>query len=95
MADGMKVDYATINRAADDCKDSGTELQQLFDQLKSDLAPLTNSWEGDAQIAYGQKQQEWDSSFEDLKQLLAQIAGVLPQMADGYQATERGVQDMF
>lgn len=95
MADGMVVDFATIQRAADDCNDSGKELQQLFDQLKSDLAPLVNSWEGSAQSAYLQKQQEWDSSFEELKQLLAQIAGVLPQIADGYAGTESGVRDLF
>ena len=91
----MLVDYATIQRAADDCNDSGKELQQLFDQLKSDLAPLINTWDGDAMIAYSQKQQQWDSSFEELKQLLAQIAAVLPQIADGYQGTESGVRDLF
>jgi WXG100 family type VII secretion target len=91
----MKVDYATIHAAADDCKNTGGELESLFGQLKSDLAPLVNTWQGDAQTAYLAAQQEWDNKFEELKQLLAQVAGVLPQLADGYQSTEQGVTGLF
>jgi len=91
----MKVDYATIHAAADDCKNTGGELESLFGQLKSDLAPLVNTWDGDAKVAYMAAQQEWDNKFEELKQLLAQVAGVLPQLADGYQATEQGVTGLF
>ncbi|OXM55730.1 WXG100 family type VII secretion target [Amycolatopsis alba] len=91
----MKVDYATIHAAADDCKSTGGELEGLFGQLKSDLSPLVNTWDGDAKVAYMAAQQEWDNSFEELKQLLAQVAGVLPQLADGYQSTEQGVTGLF
>ncbi|MFC3449959.1 WXG100 family type VII secretion target [Amycolatopsis speibonae] len=91
----MKVDYATIHAAADDCKNTGGELESLFGQLKSDLAPLVNTWQGDAQTAYLSAQTEWDNKFEELKQLLAQVAGVLPQLADGYQSTEQGVTGLF
>ncbi|RSN27808.1 WXG100 family type VII secretion target [Amycolatopsis sp. WAC 04169] len=91
----MKVDYATIHAAADDCKNTGGELESLFGQLKSDLSPLVNTWDGDAKVAYMAAQQEWDNKFEELKQLLAQVAGVLPQLADGYQATEQGVTGLF
>ncbi|SDY64859.1 WXG100 family type VII secretion target [Amycolatopsis xylanica] len=95
MPDGIVVDYATIHAAADDCQKTGGELQAQFDQLKQDLAPLINSWEGAAREAYGAAQKAWDDSFEDLKQVLAQIAAVLPQLADGYQGTESGVEQLF
>lgn len=91
----MKVDYNTIHTAADDCKKTGGELESLFGQLKSDLAPLVGTWTGDAQTAYLAAQAEWDKKFEELKQLLAQVAGVLPSLADGYQETERGVTGLF
>lgn len=91
----MKVDYNTIHTAAEDCRSTGGELEALFGQLKSDLAPLVNTWGGDAQTAYLAAQTEWDNKFEELKQLLAQVAGVLPQLADGYQATEGNVTNLF
>jgi early secretory antigenic target protein ESAT-6 len=95
MPDAMKVDYGTIQRAAQDCEDTTKELQAKFDQLKQDLAPLVNSWQGDARDNYRAAQTQWDQQFDDLKQVLAKIAIALPQVADGYQATDKGVQDLF
>jgi WXG100 family type VII secretion target len=95
MPDGIVVDYATIHGAADDCTATGGELQAQFDQLKQDLSPLTHEWEGEARTAYDAAQRVWDQKFEDLKQVLAQIAAVLPQIADGYQGTESGVTNLF
>ncbi|GAB3486511.1 WXG100 family type VII secretion target [Amycolatopsis cihanbeyliensis] len=89
------VDYNTINTAAEDCNKTGGELGSLFEDLKSKLNPLVTTWEGEAQAAYLEQQRQWDNAFEDMKQLLAQIAAVLPQIADGYQGTESGVTKMF
>ncbi|GAA4540411.1 MULTISPECIES: WXG100 family type VII secretion target [Amycolatopsis] len=95
MADGIVVDYGVINAAADDCNSTGKELQAAFDKLKDDLRPLTHDWEGAARTQYDEAQRVWDQKFEDLKQVLAQIATALPQIADGYQGTEQGVKDLF
>ncbi|GAA1207437.1 MULTISPECIES: WXG100 family type VII secretion target [Prauserella] len=92
---GIKVDYATIQTAAEDCKSTGSELEALFEQLKSNLAPLTSEWEGDAMAAWQELQQNWNNSLDELKQVLAQIATALPQIADSYQGTEQGIKGMF
>ncbi|GAB3153024.1 WXG100 family type VII secretion target [Amycolatopsis sp. NPDC004378] len=92
---GIKVNYATIRAAADDCQQTGGELQQAFDRLKDDLKPLITTWTGSAKDQYDQAQRTWDQSFEDLKQVLAQIAAALPQIADGYQATDNAVEGLF
>jgi early secretory antigenic target protein ESAT-6 len=96
MPDGsIKVDYATIHGAADDCSSTVKQLGSQFDQLKSDLNPLITTWEGDAKDAYLNAQKQWDDKFADLSQLLAQVASVLPQIADGYQSNETGVTGLF
>ena len=95
MPGGMKVDYATIHQAADDCTKTGGELDALFEQLKSQLAPLTDSWSGPAMEAWEQKQMAWNQALDEMKQLLAQIATALPQIADGYQETDSAIQKMF
>jgi len=91
----IKVDYATIERASEDCRRTEGELAALFDQLKQDLAPLINSWSGNAKLMYEQHQGEWDKAFEDLKVVLNQIAIALPEIRDGYQATDKGVEGLF
>ncbi|GAA3538275.1 WXG100 family type VII secretion target [Amycolatopsis ultiminotia] len=96
MPDGrIVVDPSTIHRAAEDCTATGTQLGNLFDHLKQDLNPLVTDWTGEAKDQYMQAQNEWDQKFDELKQLLAQVAAVLPQIADGYQSTDRNVQNLF
>jgi 6 kDa early secretory antigenic target len=96
MPDGaMKVDYATIHQAADDCNKTGGEIESLFEQLKSQLAPLIDSWSGEAMDAWNQRQDEWNKSLEEMKALLARIATALPQIADAYQETDKGITNMF
>ena len=92
---GILVNYATIHAAADDCNTTGGELQQAFDRLKGDLRPLVTTWTGSAKDQYDQAQRQWDQKFEDLKQVLAQIAAALPQIADGYQSTDKAVEGLF
>jgi early secretory antigenic target protein ESAT-6 len=91
----IKVDYNTIHTAAEDCNTTTKELERLFGDLKNDLNPLINTWDGNAKESYLNAQKQWDDKFDDLKQVLAQIAIVLPQIADGYQGTESGVEQLF
>ncbi|OQO91102.1 WXG100 family type VII secretion target [Saccharomonospora piscinae] len=95
MPNGIVVDYATIHTASEDCQRTGSELEALFEDLRSRLAPLVDSWSGDAMEAWQQCQNEWNQSLDEMKQVLAQIATALPQIADGYQATDKGIQGMF
>ncbi|ASR34121.1 type VII secretion protein [Prauserella marina] len=95
MPDGIVVDYQTIHTAADDCKVTGGELRGLFEDLKGRLAPLVDSWQGEAQGAWQAVQAEWDTNLEDLEAVLAKIATALPQIADGYQSTDKAVQGFF
>src|SRR5699024_114759 len=92
---GIKVDYATIHTAAEDCNNTGNELEARVEQLKSDLQPLTGDWTGEAQAAWQERQQAWNSALEDLKQVLAQIGTSLPQIASGYQSTAYSVRILF
>ncbi|MEU6640977.1 WXG100 family type VII secretion target [Saccharomonospora sp. NPDC046836] len=95
MPEGIVVDYNTIHTAAEDCTKTGSELDALFEDLKARLAPLTDSWSGDAMAAWQDVQNQWNTSLDEMKQVLAQIATALPQIADGYQSTDKGIQGMF
>jgi early secretory antigenic target protein ESAT-6 len=91
----IHVDYKTIHAAAEDCTSTIKQLESQFHTLKGDLGPLINTWEGNAKESYMAAQKDWDAKFEDLKQVLSQIAIILPQIADGYQGTETGVEQLF
>lgn len=95
MPEGIIVDYATIHTAAEDCNKTGGELEAAFEDLKSRLAPLTSSWSGDAMAMWEDRQAQWYQALDELKAVLARIATALPQIADGYQSTDKGVSSLF
>jgi WXG100 family type VII secretion target len=91
----ITVDYGVIQTAADDCKSAGSELQATFDTLQGQLKPLIDTWSGGAQENYHAMQKNWNDQHDEMNQILAQIAAVLPQIAEGYQSTESGVSNLF
>lgn len=96
MTDGaIKVSYETIEQAGSDCQSAGGQLNSLFETLKSQLNPLVNGWEGDAQAAWQDVQKRWDDAFQEMNALLHRIATALPQIADAYRQTEGGVTKSF
>ncbi|MFD2422305.1 WXG100 family type VII secretion target [Amycolatopsis pigmentata] len=95
MSDAIKVSYQTIEEAGNSCKTAGGQIEDVFDRLKSQLAPLTSTWTGPAQEAWGQRQDEWNRALGEMNALLARIATALPQIADAYRGTDHGITKMF
>lgn len=91
----IKVDYAALQTAAADIKGTHDQMNNLLDQLKSDLAPLVNTWEGNAQTAYRAKQQQWDQAVDDLNKVLASVGTAVNDALQNYQSGEGRNQRMF
>lgn len=91
----MVVNYATIHQAAEDCNNTGKQLESAFDDLVQRLQPLTASWEGGAAEMWDEQQRQWNQALADLKAVLAKIAIALPQIADGYHGTDNKVGSFF
>lgn len=91
----IKVDYGTLQRAADDISQTGSRVESLLDQLKTDIAPLVNTWEGEAQAAYNQKQDQWDQAAEDLRRVLASIGSAVGDALARYTEGESKARDSF
>lgn len=89
------VQYAVIQQAAEDCKRTGKQLDTAFDQLKQQMQPLTESWTGEAREMWDDMQHKWDQSLADLNSFLNRVAIALPQIADGYQQTDKKIGGFF
>lgn len=89
------VQYAVIHQAAEDCKRAGKNLDSTFDDLKQQMHPLTESWTGEAREMWDEAQRKWDQSLADLNSFLNRVAIALPQIADGYQQTDKKIGGFF
>ena len=83
------VTFAAINEAAMDTDSIASQISQQLGDLKSYLTPLVGTWSGDASTEYQALRAKWDSSANDLNQVLRQMAQALRTAAENYQSTER------
>ncbi|MGH3515917.1 MAG: WXG100 family type VII secretion target [Haloechinothrix sp.] len=91
----INVNYGALQVASDDIKSTTTQVNGILDQLKSDIAPLVNTWEGEAQTAYREKQAQWDQAAEDINKVLASIGTAVNDALGRYQEGEGSATRMF
>lgn len=72
--DMIKYGFGEIETAAGDIQATSGRINALLDELKSTIAPMVNSWEGESASAYQEAQQVWDRSAAELNTILATIS---------------------
>ena len=88
--DGMiKYNFGLIEGARADIQTTHNNYTGKLEDLKSYLAPLVASWEGDAATAYQAAQHKWDVAATDLNQVLAAIGTAVGAGNEGMQQAER------
>lgn len=88
MGSPIVVTFATIQEAAAQIRTINGDIKTRLDDLKSQVAAVANTWEGQAQTDYMVRQTKWNEAQTALCALLEQIAAALTQTADIYQQTE-------
>ena len=52
MESTIRYDFGAISAAATDIKNSSNRINGLLGDLKSQIAPMVGTWEGDSAVAY-------------------------------------------
>ncbi|MEV2241789.1 WXG100 family type VII secretion target [Micromonospora sp. NPDC049891] len=91
----IRYNFAGLNAAADSCNGAVRNMTGELDGLKSGIAPLLATWDGDAKEAYFQRQSEWESAANDLRDLLGRIEKALRESAAKMQAREAANRAKF
>ena len=87
--DGLRVNHAGLDTAAQDLYATVKEIDQRLSRLESELTPLRSDWVGDAQRAYTTAKARWDSAILDMKALLDQTSRNVQQSNAEYMAADR------
>ncbi|GIJ79980.1 WXG100 family type VII secretion target [Micromonospora phaseoli] len=91
----IRYNFAGLNAAADSCGGAVKNLTGELDGLKSGIAPLLATWDGDAREAYFRRQADWESAANDLRDLLGRIERALRESAAKMQAREAANRAKF
>ncbi|MFG3419866.1 WXG100 family type VII secretion target [Micromonospora sp. NPDC047730] len=91
----IRYNFGALNAAADSCGGAMRNLTGELDGLKSGIAPLLATWDGDAREAYFRRQNDWESAANDLRDLLGRIEKALRESAVKMQAREAANRAKF
>jgi early secretory antigenic target protein ESAT-6 len=82
--DTIYVDHGYLSEAASNLAAHKRTFDEVLSGLESDLAPMINTWSGEARDLYLQKKAAWDRAAKDLSDLLAHISTLTEAAYTGY-----------
>ena len=86
--DGLKVDHAGLDQAADDLMSIVNKIDARMNHLEQELSPLRSSWVGDAQQAYTVAKQRWDGAIHEMRDLLRSTSQQVVRSNAEYRAAD-------
>ena len=85
---GIKVGGAGIDTLVHEMKSGLAKLEQRLEEMKGDLSPYVEQWDGSARQAYSTAQRDWDKQIEDCKMLLEDVRTAVIRSKEDYLAGE-------
>jgi early secretory antigenic target protein ESAT-6 len=91
----VQVSSAVLDAGASDTDTIAGQIERELSELKSFLAPLVSTWEGEAASDWQALQTKWNTSAEDLHAVLQQIAAALRTASENYVSGENTNKSMW
>jgi WXG100 family type VII secretion target len=96
MPDGqIQVSFAAVEEAGSNIASTSKKMDDELDQLRRQLAPLGEAYNGAAKDAWRAVQDSWEKAQEEMNQVLASIGSAVAQAAQSYRDTEGGVTKLW
>lgn len=87
--DGLHVNHAGLDAAAQDLRRSVAEIDARLSRLDQDLAPLRGDWVGRAQTAYLSARTTWDRALQEMRDLLDETGRAVHESNAHYLAADQ------
>jgi WXG100 family type VII secretion target len=91
----LLVNFGQLQAAAGHIDAAIGALHTQLGDLESSAKPLISTWDGSAQAAYQQRQQQWTRAAQDLTQILQSIRKALEESTQEYIQTEKTNTSLF
>ncbi|HEV7896493.1 MAG TPA: WXG100 family type VII secretion target [Planosporangium sp.] len=91
----LLVNFGQLQAAAGHINSAISALHTQLTDLESSAKPLVDTWDGEAQAAYQQRQQQWTRAAQDLTQILQNIKKALDESTQEYIQTEKTNAGLF
>ncbi|MCX5199858.1 WXG100 family type VII secretion target [Streptomyces sp. NBC_00249] len=85
----ISVTFAQLQSTQSDVQGTAGKLETELDGMKTLIAKLAGSYEGEASESWQRVQREWESATSELRQIIAATQQALGSAAENYQAAEK------
>lgn len=92
--DNIKVRFGALQQATQDISTTHAGIEQQLQDVRTAVGQLS-VWDGASSDYYRTQQQQIDTAWNDIKDLLALIRGKTDQATQNYIDTEAGIGRMF
>ncbi|MDO5077056.1 WXG100 family type VII secretion target [Corynebacterium sp.] len=82
MYNTIKYSFGEIQNAAADIQTTSASIDTILNDLKRQLEPMVETWEGESALAYQAAQAQWDNAAAELNSILATIASAVSEGND-------------
>lgn len=93
--DETRVQFESLSGGAAGILASHRALQSTLENLEAELAPMVNSWTGDAQQAYFQQKRKWEEASQAMAGILQQMGQAVEQAHSNYSAAENSNRNIW
>ncbi len=91
----LVVNFVRLAETSEHIQGAIATLHAQLDQLETAAGPLVQTWSGEAQLAYGERQKIWRDAAGDLARMLQGIKRALDESMIDYKGTERTNVGLF
>jgi len=88
MGDEVHVKFESLNAGASGILSTHRALQGTLENLEAQLAPMVNSWTGNAREAYFQQKRKWEEASAAMATILQQMGQAVEQAHSNYTGAE-------
>ncbi|MDT3398190.1 WXG100 family type VII secretion target [Streptomyces sp. B1866] len=84
----MEITYAGVVSASEQVKSEAGHLKSELDSLMSRVRAVVETWDGETQRAFYDRQRDWDTRVNHLHETLVTISRKLMEATEGYRAND-------
>lgn len=91
----LVVHYSSLQATASDIKGAAAVIQREIEAMKSAVGKVAEGWQGEANTAMVQAQNQLQQRADHIKQILEDVSRRIVTGGDHYQATDRKSAGLF
>lgn len=91
----LRVTPEALHAAAGRLRAESARIDSALAGLDAEVSRLRGEWEGTAQVAYNNAQQQWSTTLEQMRDALQRISTATDDIADDYVSADRASAARF